>query len=152
MKQPEYVRVNDFRARVEAEPVPPDKERCRWREGGERCPRRATRRLPHGTAYYCDACRPLAAEASRIRRYERWKRSNGGANYREQLEKSSARSKARVEAGDPVYVRQALRNKERQRRNRERMKREDPEAWREYRLADAARAREYRRRKKEEAA
>lgn len=150
--KPVYARVNDLRALVEAEPVPTDSERCRWVSGGLRCPRRATRRLPHGRAYYCDECRPEAKEASRIRRYERWKRSNGGANYREQLEKSNARSKARVLAGDPVYVRQAAKNKARQAAARARLKREDPEGYRAYRLADAERAREYRQRKKEEAA
>ena len=97
-----YERINDWTARTDAQPVPPDRDRCRWVGGGERCPRRI--RATKSRAWFCDEHKPLAKEASRRRRYERWKRSHGGALYRTFAAASAARMAARRAAREPRIV------------------------------------------------
>ena len=100
-----------------AEHVAPDEWRCRWVAGGQRCPRRV-RPVKRGRADYCAACSALATTASRRRRYERWKRSRGGALFVKARDKTRARMRDRRESGDPRYAEHQRKNVLRQRRHR----------------------------------
>lgn len=149
VKQPEYVRVNDLAARVEAEPPPPDGERCVRVYGGLRCPRRRNgKRGRQGNPKYCDDCRyEVKLEKCRrshavLHKDPAWRASEVARNV--------ARQRRWREEGDPRYAAQMERNKAARKEWRARLKMDDPEGYRAYLAKERVRQAEYRARKRKE--
>ena len=150
MKEPQYVRVNDLRARTDAEPPPPDRDRCTRSTSEGRCPRRRTGKDGRrGQPLYCDECRKKVRKEHQRRTY--LKLRNNPVYWAGEVRRNTEKRRKQREAGDRKYFEHCVKNAAYQRRRRAEMKALDPEAYEEYLRTHRERQREYRAKRKEAA-